>query len=200
MNTRRTLLAATAAAASVYSPLPLTAGVALRLPGQPPRTTQFPNAVFHTHNGKSVRFYDDLVKGRLVIFNMMLRACTDGSCPPMTANLCAVQQALGARVGRDVNMYSITLQPEFDTPRSLKAYADMFGVKPGWAFLAGSPQDTQSVRHALGFYDLDAQVDGDISQHTGMLRIGNDRYDRWIMMPALSRPRSIVDAVERLTI
>ena len=199
MSTRRTWLAAAAAGTAACTPMSM-AVTPPRQRGQPPRTIRFPNPVFRTHDGQAVRFYDDLIRGRLVIVNMMLQACTDGSCPLMTANLRAVQQALGPRVGRDVFMYSISLQPQFDTPRSLKAYADLFGVKPGWRFLTGTPHDTESVRRSLGFYDLDPQVDADLSQHTGMLRIGNDAYDRWIMVPALSRPRSIVDTVAQLTV
>jgi protein SCO1/2 len=106
-----------------------------------------------------------------------------------------VQQALGSRVGRDIFMYSITLRPEFDTPPVLRAYAKRFGVKPGWTFLTGQPLDTEIVRRKLGFYDLDPKVDADVSQHTGMLRIGDESHDRWCMVPALSSPRQIVSTI-----
>ena len=34
-----------------------------------------------------------------------------------------VQKALGDCVGRDIHIYSITLLPDFDTPKVLKKYA-----------------------------------------------------------------------------
>lgn len=160
-----------------------------------PRAGYFPNAIFETQDGKKVRFYDDLIKGKLVVINMLLTGCSEGLCPAMTANLVLVQQALGQRVGRDIFMYSITLRPEVDTPPVLRAYAKQFGVKPGWTFLTGQPRDTEIIRRKLGFYDLDPAVDADKDQHTGMLRIGNEPYDRWCMVPALSSPRQIVSTI-----
>jgi protein SCO1/2 len=64
-----------------------------------------------THEGKEVRFYDDLIHGKHVVINMMYADC-QGLCPPMTANLVKVQQMLNDRVGKDIFIYSITLQPE----------------------------------------------------------------------------------------
>ena len=75
-----------------------------------------PNVALVTHDGKPVRFYDDLVKDRKVVINFMYTTCADGTCPITTANLVQVQKLLGDRVGRDVFFYSITLSPDQDTP------------------------------------------------------------------------------------
>ena len=75
-------------------------------------------------------------------------------------------------------MCSISLQPKHVTPQVLKDYAKRFGVKPGWTFLTGTKQDTEIIRRKLGFYGSGPVVEADKSQHTGMLRIGNDPYDR----------------------
>ena len=82
-----------------------------------PRAGYFPNTVVQTHDGKKLRFYDDVVRGKVVVFNMMYSVCT-GICPGNTANLLQVQQALGDRLGTDIFMVSMTLQPEFDTPQA----------------------------------------------------------------------------------
>ncbi len=138
-----------------------------------------------------MKFYDDLVRGKVVAINMMYADC-DGICPRATSNLVRVQRLLGERVGRDVFMYSITLQPERDTPQRLKEYAAMHDVKPGWLFLTGTRADLQDLRYRLGFYDPDPKVDGNKASHTGMVRIGNDRYDSWMSSAALSNPAQIV--------
>jgi protein SCO1 len=197
MTTRRTLLAGFGGAALS----PVFAASRTAQPASESRPEgYFPNAIFQTHEGKKVKFYDDLVKGKLVVFNMMLQACSDGICPNMTANLRRVQQALGARVGKDIFMYSITLLPEHDTPKSLNAYAKAFGVQPGWTFLTGTPKDTDVIRRKLGFYDLDEKKDADKSTHTGMIRIGNEAYNRWCMVPALSTPKMIKDAILSMSV
>jgi protein SCO1/2 len=154
----------------------------------------FPNCVLYTHEGKRVKFYDDLIKNKLVAINMMYAQC-EGICPISTANLRQVQQALGERVGRDIFMYSITLDPEHDTPEVLKEYVEARGIEPGWLFLTGKRADIEVIRLKLGFSDPDPLVDGDRAQHTGMITIGNDPYDRWHMTPALGDPEPIVDAI-----
>ncbi|UUZ77502.1 SCO family protein [Polaromonas sp. P1(28)-13] len=157
-----------------------------------PRAHYFPNVLVQTHDGKQLRFYDDVVHGKIVAFNMMYTTCT-GICPGNTANLLQVQQALGQRLGKDVFMYSLTLQPEFDTPRALQDYINRYRIKPGWTFLTGQPKEMDTIRRKLGLFDEDPKLDANLANHTGMVRIGNEALDRWFMMPALS-PRSSLHA------
>jgi protein SCO1 len=146
------------------------------------------------HEGRKLRFYDDVVRGKIVVVNMMYTVCT-GICPGNTANLMRVQEMLGSRVGTDIFMVSLTLRPEFDTPGALQAYREQYGIQPGWTFLTGKPADVELIRRSLGFFDSDPAIDSDISQHTGMLRIGNAARDRWVMTPALASPKQIVRTI-----
>src|SRR5471032_1480381 len=126
----------------------------------------FTNAELQTHEGKTVRFYDDLMKDKIVLINFMYTSCGE-ICPGMTQNLADVQKLLGDRVGRDIFMYSFTLRPDEDTPERLKAYAETFAVKPGWLFLTGGAADIELLRRRLGFADSDPLLDADLTQHIG---------------------------------
>jgi protein SCO1 len=159
-----------------------------------PRAGYFPNSIVQTHDGRKLRFYDDVVRGKVVVFNMMYSVCT-GICPGNTANLLQVQQALGSRLGKDIFMVSMTLQPEFDTPKALQDYVNSYGIKPGWTFLTGQPKEMDVIRRKLGFFNDDPKIDSDLANHTGMVRIGNETLDRWFMMPALSSPKQIARAI-----
>jgi protein SCO1 len=159
-----------------------------------PRADYFPNFTLYNQHGKPVRFYDDLIRGRIVMVNMFYASC-DGICPGMTTNLLKVQKLLGKRVGQDVFMYSITLKPEVDSPRVLREYASSYGTKPGWLFLTGQPNEVEILRRKLGFVDPNPAIDADVSQHTGMVWIGNERIDRWSGCPALADPEQIVKVV-----
>src|SRR6476619_4289384 len=75
------------------------------------RQRYFPNLVLTTHEGRKVKFYDDLVKDKIVIFNMFYAQC-EGICTPITRNLLKLQNVLGERVGKDIFMYSFTLKPK----------------------------------------------------------------------------------------
>jgi protein SCO1/2 len=167
--------------------------------GEKRRRRRFPNIVLRTHENKEVRFYDDLIKDKTVLFNVMYTVCRgEATCPLTTANLVKVQKALGARVGRDIFIYSITLDPEHDTPKVLKRYAKSFGVGPGWLFLTGKKADIERLRRTLGFVNSDPVLDKDRSQHIGMVRYGIEPLERWEACPALTKPESIARYVSWL--
>ncbi|WP_137818908.1 SCO family protein [Pseudomonas sp. 2FG] len=200
MNTRRDLLAglgALGAAALGWAAWHGVGAAPRFVRGATAADGRLPNTPLFTHEGKAVRFYDDLVRGKVVAINMMYASCA-GICPTATANLRLVQKLLGERLGRDVFMYSITLQPELDTPQSLKAYVELHRIEPGWLFLTGAPADIEQLRYSLGFYDPDPLVDADKASHSGMLRIGNDAYQRWTMAPALASPRQILATINHV--
>jgi protein SCO1 len=187
-------LVAAAGAGAAYLPW-ISPRIHAQRRAQPARRTgsRLPDVPLITHDGRQVRFYSDLVRGRLVFISMMYTQCSE-RCPPMTQALRGVQEALGDRVGRDVFMYSISLLPEYDRPADLQAYRELHRVGPGWTFLTGAKKDVEQVRYALGFYDADPEIDADLGQHTGMVRIGNDALDRWCMTFILSEPHLILEA------
>ena len=154
----------------------------------------FPNVVLTTHEGKKVRFYDDLLKDKIVLINFMYVKC-EGICPGTTANLVKVQKLLGDRMGKDIFIYSITLKPEEDTPQTLNRYARAYKVGPGWQFLTGDPKDMELLRRKLGFIDRDPARDADKSNHIGMLRWGNEPLTLWAGCPGMLAPDKIVKEI-----
>jgi protein SCO1/2 len=153
-----------------------------------------PNTAVVDQDGRSHRFYDDLVKDRVVLLNFFYTSCGE-TCPLITENLRVVQDLLGERMGRDIFIYSVSLQPALETPAILKDYADQWDVRPGWKFLTGRPEEIEQLRRALGFASADPDYDLLLDNHTGILRYGNARLDRWAGTPGLARPAWIAKAV-----
>ena len=106
----------------------LLAGCQSAPPG--PGAKRFPNVELVTHQDKKVRFYDDVMRGKVVVVNFMYTTC-EGGCIPATQNLKKVYAELGDRVGRDVFFYSISLDPTHDTPADLRDYIELHEVAPG---------------------------------------------------------------------
>lgn len=106
---------------------------------------------------------------------------------------------LGDRVGQDIRMLSISIDPEHDTPEVLEEYWERFGAKPGWLFLTGDFDEIERLRHSMGVYDLDPEVDADRTQHAGLVTFGNDAIDRWAALPALMDAAGLVRTVRRIT-
>jgi protein SCO1 len=158
------------------------------------RQRHFPNIVLTTHEGKKVRFYDDLLKDKIVVINFMYVKC-DGVCPGITANLVKLQKLLGNRLGRDIFMYSFTLKPEQDSPEVLRRYAEAYHVKKGWTFLTGTPENMELLRRKLGFTDPDPKLDADKSNHIGNVRYGNEPLQLWGSCPGLSKASWMAESI-----
>jgi protein SCO1/2 len=154
----------------------------------------FPNVKLQNQDGQEVRFYDDLIKDKIVTINFFYAKC-EGICPTVTANLAKAQKILGDRVGKDIFMTSISLKPEHDTRAVLKEYADMFKARPGWSFLSGKPDDVEHLRRSLGFTNLDPRLDKDTSQHIGNVRMGNEPLMLWAACPGMARPEFIAKSI-----
>ncbi len=159
------------------------------------RERHFPNLWLTTHEGRKVRFYDDLMKDKIVLINFMYVKC-DGVCPGITANLAKLQKLLGNRLGRDIFMYSFTLKPEEDTPVVLRNYAAAYKVRPGWSFLTGAPADMELLRRKLGFTDPDPKIDAVKSSHIGNVRYGNEPLQLWGSMPGLAKASWIAESIK----
>ena len=158
------------------------------------RQRYFPDVVLQNQDGHKFRFYEDLLKGRVVTINMFFAKCED-ICPLITSNLVKVQRILGNKVGREIFMNSISLKPEQDTPAQLKAFAKMHHAGPGWNFLTGKPSDIERLRRNLGFTNPDPRLDQDINQHIGNVRYGNERLMLWAACPGMADARFIAESI-----
>lgn len=160
-------------------------------PAQSASANYFPNHVLLNQDNKPVRFYDDMLKGKVVLINFIFTTC-QGVCLPITANLAKVQGRLADHVAKDVSMISLSVDPEIDTPERLRAYADKFKVKPGWHFLTGKKENVNWVLYKLGGFVADKE------KHSSVLLIGDETTGQWMKVHALANPIEIANAVTQL--
>ena len=159
------------------------------------RKRYLPNVVVHTHDGKAALFYEDLVKDRIVVLNFMYLNC-ESICPTTLHSLMVVHARLKPRMGRDIFMYSITLDPERDSVAALaKEARGHIGARRGWSFLRASVEDTELLRRKLGFVSSDPVVDARKSAHGAMIRFGNEPRQLWSMVSAFASPKAISRAI-----
>jgi protein SCO1 len=153
----------------------------------------FPNVPLTTQDGREVRLYDDLLKGKSVAINVIYTSCKD-ECPLETARLVQLQKLMGERMGKDIVFYSITIDPKRDTPKVLKAYAEKFGVGPGWLFLTGKPEDIKLVTKKLGLSRNADTVSKD--GHSASLMLGNEPSGQWMRNSAVDNPQFLADMMQ----
>lgn len=146
----------------------------------------FPDVPLTTQDGKTVRFFTDLIKGKVVAINFIYTSCPS-ACALETARMREVQKILGDRVGSDVFFYSITIDPEHDTPQVLKQYAGKFKVGPGWLFLTGKADDITQLRKKLGLYG-DEDESKNLQDHNLSHILGNQSTGQWMKASPYENP------------
>lgn len=149
----------------------------------------FTDVELTNQDGKKVRFYSDVLKGKTVIVNAFFTSCTS-VCPPMNRQMEKIQQALGDRVGKDVFLVSITVDPEVDTPARMKEYAQKFHAGPGWVFLTGKKENLDWALYKLGQY-VEKKDD-----HKTIFIIGNETTGLWKKAFGLANTAELVQVVE----
>jgi protein SCO1/2 len=149
----------------------------------------FTNTELVTQDGKRVRFYADVLKGKVVVINSFFSTC-QGSCMPMNRNFKKVADLLGDRVGRDVFLVSITVDSQMDTPTALKKYANSLHAPTGWVFLTGTKENVDFVLHKLGHYVSDK------NDHLNIMIVGNERTGLWKKAFGLAPANELAKVVE----
>ncbi len=143
-------------------------------------------------DGQKVKFYSDLLKGKIVIANSFFTTCAS-VCPPMTQRISKLQLQLKETLGeraKDVIFLSISVDPETDTPEKLKEYATRFKAQDGWYFLTGTKKNTDWALYKLGQY-----VDNK-DAHTTILIVGNEAKGLWKKTLVMSKVEDLLKIVQ----
>jgi protein SCO1/2 len=152
----------------------------------------FTNLALTTHEGRTVRFYDDLIKGKIVAIDLIYTTC-QYACPLETARLAQVQRLIGDRMGRDVFFYSITIDPDHDTPAVLADYARKYQAGPGWLFLTGAKADIDRLSRKLGLYAPPDPSNPD--GHQPYLLVGNEATGQWMRNAATDNAKFLARTI-----
>lgn len=136
-----------------------------------------------------MRFYSDLLKDKVVIINTFFTTCTS-VCPPMSRNLERVQSWLGVRLGRDVHIISISVDPGADTPPRLKDYAQKYNARQGWFFVTGKKENADFALRKIGQF-VESKDD-----HSTVIIIGNLRTGLWKKAMGMAKPEDLIKVVE----
>ena len=145
-----------------------------------------PDVELVDQDGRKVRFYTDLVKGKVVAVNFVFTTCTT-ICPPLGATFARVQKELA---GRDVHLISISVDPATDTPERLKAWAAKFHAAAGWTLLTGPKPKVDELLGALG------AATASPSDHTPTVLVGNDAAGQWTRAYGLARPAVLIGLID----
>ena len=168
-----------AATSAPASPAPSSSGVRLV------------DAGLLDQDGTPVRLGGEVIGDRLVVMDFVFTTCTT-VCPVLSAIFARVQGRLGDRLGKEVRLVSISVDPTRDTPARLKAYSASHRAKPGWTWLTGSQENVQQVLVGLGAYTPN------YANHTPMVLIGDPRTGTWVRLNGFPSEEQILAKVDEL--
>jgi cytochrome oxidase Cu insertion factor (SCO1/SenC/PrrC family) len=195
-----------APSASSVSPKP-TGGTLFDL-AVPERTAAIPLV---DESGRTVTLAS--LRGKTVVLVDFLSLCQE-VCPLTSANVREVSQALDAdHLSGDVRILEATVDPERDTPHRLAAYQKLFGARPDWSLVTGSPADIAALWKSFGVafertpttatppptdWLTGAPVTYDVDHQDVVIVIGPDGHERWLIdgTPKISSPAAVPPSLQ----
>ena len=156
-----------------------------------PTKLLIPDVEVLDQEGNQLHFYSDLIKGKTVAINFIFTNCTT-ICPPLAATFARVQKEMGGKVGKDVHLISISVDPLTDTPERLKAWGAKFKAGAGWTFVTGNKQEMDTLLNALGAYVSKRE------DHTPSVIVGNDLKSVWTRTYGLAKASQMVALIENV--
>jgi len=142
-------------------------------------------------DGAPVLFKSDVIDGRLIIMDFVYTTCKT-ACPIQTAIFMRLQEELGQRLGDEVLLVSVSIDPATDIPPRLKAYSQKHNAKPGWIWLTGKKLNVDQVLVGLRAYS------SDIVEHPSMILVGDGRHGNWTRYYGFPKVEVILDKLEEL--
>jgi protein SCO1 len=147
--------------------------------------------VLLTQDAERVRFFSDVLRDRVVLLSFMYSHCRL-ACPLLCQRLNQVREALGDRF-QDVRFVTLSVDPERDTPRDLKQFAERQRARyDNWLFLTGGKAEVKAVLSKLGQW-----VD-DPDDHTTAFIAGNTRTNHWMMVRPDAPPPIVAEQIRGL--
>jgi protein SCO1 len=142
--------------------------------------------------GRPVRLARDIIGERIAIVNFIYTSCTT-VCPVSSATFSQLQEHLGAALGKEVVLVSITVDPVRDTPERLREYAVRHGAREGWTWLTGAKRDVDEALKGFGAYTPNFE------DHPAMVLVGEARggWTRFFGFPSVEQLVARVDAARR---
>jgi len=152
---------------------------------------KLPNPELRNQDGATVRFASDIAGDRIIALNFIYTDCRT-ACPVASAIFAKLQGRLGDKLGRDVRMVSLSINPATDTPARLKAYAERFHAAPEWVWLTGEKTHVDALLKGLGVYDRD------YANHASVILVGDPARGVWTRFNGLSSPDAIAARIDEL--
>ncbi len=141
-------------------------------------------------NGEQMKFKSEIIADRIIVMDFVYTSCTT-VCPVLSAVFTQLQDRLGERLGKEVSLVSVSVDPNTDTPQRLKAYAAKHKARDeGWIWLTGRKTSVDEILISLGAYTPNFE------DHPSMVLVGDGRTGQWARFYGFPSPNQIMAKVD----
>lgn len=142
--------------------------------------------------GKKIRFHSDLLKGKTVVMGFFYTSC-QYICTMQGELFSRLQAELGDRLGRDVHLVLVSMDPAADTPRRLRRWGAKYGIRRGWTLVTGDPNELTNILLAFT-----GNMAGKVEMHSSTLFIHDGADGSWFTTEGLPKPEALIKAIDDL--
>lgn len=150
-----------------------------------------PSARLVDQDGRPVDPGVDLVGTRVAAIQFIFTRCAT-TCPILANQFEGVRDRLGEAIGRDFALISITVDPEYDRPETLKAWGRRYGKGPGWSLLTGPKAEVDRLLRGLGIPAADPQ------NHQSQVLVVDGATGLGLRTSGLASPTELVAILRRV--
>lgn len=146
-----------------------------------------PDVAVVRQDGTRVDFMKELGSEKPVLLAFIYTTCTT-ICPVTSQILAQTQAQLGKEV-EGVKIVSVSIDPEFDTPKKLTAYAKQYGASPSWQHYTGSLRNIVQIQKAFSAYR------GDKMNHVPLFFISGGDRKSWVRFEGFPSAAQLVTEI-----
>jgi protein SCO1 len=176
--------------AALVAPLARQAQATVMAQVTRPQIGALPSVALTTMNGEARSLERELANDAPLVLNFVFTTCSS-SCSLQTAVLAQVQRERLAR-GQRLQLASITIDPDNDTPEQLRRFASTFHVGPGWQFYTGRFDDLLRVQRHFDVYR------GSKASHPPVLLMRRHARAPWVRVEGFPQAGELAALVDTL--
>lgn len=168
-----------------------TSGAATQSYARTVETYTIPEVTLLNQDGARTQLQDLLRTDKTVLVDFVYTTCTT-ICPVLSANFANFQRTLGPERLAEVRLISISIDPEYDTPKAMKSYLSRYLARPGWDFLSGSRKDIEKVLKSMNAYTMDKM------SHVPVILMRSGSDSRWVRLSGLIGTTELMKEYEKV--
>lgn len=149
---------------------------------------------WQTDNNETIQL--ESLAGKPQLIALIFTGCSN-SCPIIVESMKRVEKEVPVKMRSKIGFVLVSITPDTDYPKALKAFAEKKGLNSNWKLLRGNNELVRSLSNALnGRYKV--AKDGDVTHSNNVTLLNNQGQIQMQVNGTLTGIKPLLDTVERI--